>query len=63
METLLDPGQFFRINRKYIVHSEAIKDIIAYSGSRLKVVLEKLDDDDMIVSRGKVNEFKSWLDK
>ncbi len=62
LETLLDPVHFFRINRKYIVHSEAIKDIIAYSGSRLKVVLEKLDDDDLIVSRGKVNEFKNWLD-
>jgi len=62
LETLLDPMHFFRINRKYIVHSEAIKDIIAYSGSRLRVVLHKLDDDDLIVSRSRVNDFKSWLD-
>ena len=63
LETLLDPLNFFRINRKYMVSSEAIKDIIAYSGSRLRIILQKLDDEDLIVSRSKVNDFKRWLDR
>jgi len=63
MEQLLDPAYFFRINRKYIINSAAIKDIIAYSGSRMRVVLHKLNADDLIVSRSRVNDFKSWLDR
>ena len=63
LELLLDPVQFFRINRKYIINATAIKDIIAYSGSRLRILLHKIDYDDLVVSRSRVNEFKSWLDR
>ena len=63
LELVLDPVQFFRINRKHIIHAKAIKDIIAYSGSRLRVILHKLEDDDLIVSRSRVNDFKCWLDR
>ena len=59
---LLDPKKFFRINRKYIVCLECIQDIIAYSNSRLQLKLPHLEDNDAIVSREKVNDFKYWLD-
>lgn len=36
LEELTDPKMFFRKNRKYIISLKAIKDIITYSGSRLK---------------------------
>ena len=59
---LLSPKAFFKISRKHIVALESIKDIIAYSNSRLKVVLDTHFDEDLIVSREKVKEFKSWLE-
>jgi DNA-binding LytR/AlgR family response regulator len=62
LEDLLDPAQFFRINRKFIVSSSAISDIISYSNSRLKVKLNSNESDDLIVSREKVQDFKKWLE-
>ena len=63
VEMQLDPKQFFRISRKYIVNIEAIQDIIAYSSSRLKLIMKKSDKEDIIVSRRKINDFKEWLEK
>jgi two-component system response regulator LytT len=62
LEDLLDPAQFFRINRKFIVSFSAISDIISYSNSRLKVKLNYNQSDDLIVSREKVQDFKKWLE-
>lgn len=62
LEELTDPKTFFRINRKYLVNLKAIKDIIAYSGSRLKLKINDKDDDETVVSREKVAEFRNWLE-
>jgi len=62
LEDLLDPVQFFRINRKFVVSFSAISDIISYSNSRLKVKLNSNKSDDLIVSREKVQDFKKWLE-
>ena len=50
-EEQLNPEQFFRVNRTFIVHINAIKDIISYTNSRLKLVLETYNDQEIIVSR------------
>jgi DNA-binding LytR/AlgR family response regulator len=63
LEEMVDPGQFFRVNRKYLVSAAAIHDIISYTNSRLKLVLKGSHDTDIIVARERVQEFKSWLDK
>lgn len=62
LEDLLDPSMFFRINRKFIVSSLAISDIVSYSNSRLLVKLKSNYSDDLIVSREKVQDFKKWLE-
>jgi DNA-binding LytR/AlgR family response regulator len=62
LEDILDPAQFFRINRKFIVSLSAISDIISYSNSRLKVKLNSNESNDLIVSREKVQDFKKWLE-
>lgn len=59
---LLDPGKFFRINRQYIIAFSSIKDIIHYSNSRLRLKILHNEDKDIIVSREKVQEFKTWLE-
>lgn len=63
LESLLDPSRFFRVNRKYIVSIDAIADIIKYSHYRLKLVLKSCSDEDILVSRDKMQEFRKWLDK
>ena len=61
LEEVLDPGLFFRINRTYTLHIEAIKDVVIHSNSRLRVVLHQDFDRELIVSREKVNPFKTWF--
>jgi len=63
LEKMLDPDRFFRINRKYLVGTSAIQDIIHYTNSRLKLVLKGSTDNDIIVARERVQEFKDWLDR
>lgn len=63
LEEMLDPDEFFRINRKYLVRSSSIKDMINYTNSRLKLILKGSDDDDVIVARERVQDFKDWLDR
>ncbi len=60
---MLDPHQFFRINRKYVVAVNSIQDMVSYTNSRLKVVLKTCEDNDVIVARERVQEFKDWLDR
>jgi DNA-binding LytR/AlgR family response regulator len=62
VESLVDPRCFFRVNRKYLVHIKAISDIIAYSNSRLKIKLSVPCDEEVIVSRERVEDFKGWLE-
>ena len=61
VSTELNPENFFRVNRTFIVQINAIKDIVAYSNSRLKVVLHTYNETEIIVSRERVKEFKNWI--
>lgn len=63
LEKELDPGKFFRVNRKYMIAMTHIKDIIAYSGNRLKLKVTGGDQEEILVSREKVTDFKNWLNK
>jgi DNA-binding LytR/AlgR family response regulator len=63
LEDMVDPEIFFRINRKYFVRSGAIQDIISYTNSRLRLILKGSQDNDVIVARERVQEFKEWLDR
>ena len=58
----LNPEHFFRVNRTFIIHINAIKDIITYSNSRLKLVLNSYSETEIIVSRERVKGFKNWID-
>jgi DNA-binding LytR/AlgR family response regulator len=63
LDGLVDPSRYFRINRKYIVSTDSIQDMISYTNSRLKLALKTSDDSDVIVARERVQEFKDWLDR
>ena len=62
LETMLQPKNFFRINRKIILHIEFIEKVSTYFNSRLSIATKFLDNDARIVSRDRVNDFKKWLD-
>jgi len=62
LESMLDRGRFFKINRKYLVSIDACSKIIAWSNNRLKIDIEGIDDQKIVVARERVREFKSWLD-
>lgn len=62
LEQFLNPKVFFRINRQCFVSINAIKDIISYTNSRLKIKLHHFSEHELIVSRERVKDFKKWID-
>ncbi|RYY68749.1 MAG: response regulator transcription factor [Chitinophagaceae bacterium] len=63
LEAVLDPRCFFRINRKVIVHAEAIEQVKPVASSKLKLLLRGIQtQEDITISREKVADFKVWAD-
>ncbi|ADR23639.1 DNA-binding response regulator [Marivirga tractuosa] len=62
IEEMLEPTNFFRLNRKYIASFKSIDQVLSYSNSRLKIKLKNSEDNDILISREKVAKFKEWLD-
>lgn len=58
----LDPDMFFRVNRTFIVNINAIKDVVVYSNSRLMILLNEEFEKEIIVSRDKVVQLKTWFE-
>ncbi|MEA1786130.1 LytTR family DNA-binding domain-containing protein [Arenibacter sp. GZD96] len=61
LETELEPRSFFRVSRKFLIHINHIHDIVSYANSRLQIKLRRFQDQEIIVSRERVNDFKYWL--
>jgi len=58
----LNPQQFFRVSRKFYVNINAINDIISYTNSRLQIKLNHFNEQEIIVARERVKDFKIWLE-
>ena len=65
LEEMLDPGVFFRINRKMIINMAAIKGMHAFSRSRIKIDLNPAAPGgiESLVSIERSPAFKEWLDR
>jgi len=61
LNTQLNPKDFFRISRQFIVKMSSVKQIHIYPKGRLKLELQPLADSEVFVSRDKVGRFKEWL--
>lgn len=59
----LNPEHFFRISRSCIVSMKAINSIIKQQGGRLRIVASPQPSFEMTVSRSRVDDFLSWLEK
>jgi len=62
LEKHLNPDLFFRTNRSFILNINAIKDVLIYSNSRLKIILNLDFKKEIIVSREKVAQLKTWFE-
>ncbi|MCC9064717.1 LytR/AlgR family response regulator transcription factor [Flavobacterium piscisymbiosum] len=62
LEQELDPQNFFRANRQYIIHVNSIENVNNFFNGKLKLKIKHSKDDDIIVSRTKAPSFKLWLD-
>ena len=64
LEVQLNPKDFFRVNRTYIIAFRSIKEVYLYSSSRLRVELETAEEsEEIIVSRDRVEGFRQWFGK
>ena len=61
VEAEINPEDFYRVSRKFIVPLKAVKEIQVYSNSRLKIILPTYKDDEVIVARERVGVFKEWI--
>lgn len=62
VDSQLDPKQFFRANRQYIISIDSIGEIHPYFKGRMKVTLNPAAEEDITISSEKTPEFKHWLD-
>lgn len=63
LEQELEPKNFFRVNRQYIVHVNSIEKVHNFFNGKLKLKIKNHEDEqDVIVSRTKAPLFKTWLD-
>ncbi len=62
LEGELEPKIFFRVSRKFYVNVNHIKDIISYTNSRLQIKVNHFSEQEIIVSRERVRDFKLWLE-
>ena len=60
LEEILDPGLFFRVNRKHLLALTSCKKIFSWSNSRLMIKVDGLSEK-VIVARERAGKFKVWL--
>jgi DNA-binding LytR/AlgR family response regulator len=59
--TNLNPTQFFRANRQFILHRESVRDITVWFDSRLLINLIIDAPEKVYVSKNRAAEFKLWF--
>ena len=61
LESVLEPNQFFRTNRQFIINLNFIKNI--HTSPNFKVEMQFQPNEEITVSRERVRDFKDWLEK
>lgn len=63
LEQELNPYNFFRVNRQYILNADCIDDVHTFFSGKLKVHVIPKTNDEIIISRVKAAAFKEWLNR
>jgi DNA-binding LytR/AlgR family response regulator len=61
LDTMLDPKQFFRISRQFIIEVRSVGQIHNHFNGKLKLDLRPSIDKEVTVSRERVSDFKDWM--
>ena len=63
IEELLNPSLFYRANRQFIVHVDAIQSVRPRENSKLTLTLKPPIKQEVDVSRDKAPDFRKWMDR
>lgn len=63
IDAMLDPRDWFRVSRQFIVSVPAVNEIHPFFNNRLKLHLKPQEPEEVTVSRERVADFKVWLGK
>lgn len=58
----VNPTEFYRANRQFIVARKAVDSASVYFQRKLKLTLKNSPDKSIIISKLKITEFKRWLE-
>nr|WP_297916516.1 LytTR family DNA-binding domain-containing protein [uncultured Allomuricauda sp.] len=61
IEMELNPNQFFRVNRQFIIQRRAIENIQLYYNGKLILNVSPKTSDQIIVSKAKAPQLKKWI--
>ena len=61
LEQMLDPQQYFRINRQYLINLRAIEEMKVFTKARVIVKLNPPVKEQQVVSSERAADFKLWL--
>lgn len=63
IEQQLNPNQFFRVNRQFIVAVDCVAGLKTYFGGKIRVRIRNFDDLEVMCSRDKAPLLKAWLNR
>ena len=63
IEQQLNPDQFFRVNRQFIVAVDSVAGLKSYFGGKIRVRIRNFEDLEVMCSRDKAPQLKAWLNK
>jgi len=60
---VLDPAQFYRANRQFLISRKSIREIEYYFNSRLFLRLLPAPDEKVLISKARASYFKDWMNR
>ena len=63
LEKMVDPQFFFRANRGFFIHANAVKQMVKDFTGRLRLELQPSFPEEVYISKERSAEFKRWLDR
>ncbi|HNE28148.1 MAG TPA: LytTR family DNA-binding domain-containing protein [Saprospiraceae bacterium] len=63
LEQSLDPDQFYRANRQFLVNFRAVQEVQQYFARKLLLKLNVSTRDALVVSKAKAGDFLRWMER
>lgn len=62
LEKILDPRQFYRANRQFLVNAKSVAEVEQYFARKLLLKLQVQTKESIVVSKAKASEFLQWME-